>query len=425
MRIYLGPFQWRERISSKTGLPSPAGVFGWRMPVGATQAIDFRGPQGGEVVNGFSPAKALFVCPDSVVLSSPYVQIASDPLESLSVQQRNRMRNVFEVSTSSAGRFLPLLHELACGHSDLSRTIKCPPRIAERSGRISWTLGGQVFHAPTPSIGSPEWAGLVARHRQIFRELKATGVTNLHRKYLWTLMRKYRLTDSEAVDQFTPPELVKESPVEPTTTLTESFTGTSDTFGGDQTWTEVSGDWDNNTNEGSLTTLNSTSHARCEGTLSTDDMRAQVTITAEGTNPFGGACVRFAAAATTHYGHNSNRGQNDYYCTRYSAGSGTDIITSELAGSIGLPTTDKIEVDGDQVEIFAGLSTSRGSTTDTNISGNVRGGVAWYQGFLAVGRFDNWQAEDLAAGTVQMFLLTPIRLDGIGHGGIFLGGRIQ
>ena len=43
MRLNLGPFVWAER---------PAGVFGWRMPAGATQAIDFRGLQGNDVING-------------------------------------------------------------------------------------------------------------------------------------------------------------------------------------------------------------------------------------------------------------------------------------------------------------------------------------------------------------------------------------
>jgi len=105
--------------------------------------------------------------------------------------------------------------------------------------------------------------------------------------------------------------------------------------------------------------------------------------------------ARFAAAATTGYLHNSIRNINDYYCTRYIAGSGTDIITNELAGSITLPATDKIEMDGDVVEIFEGAN-SRGSTTDTNISGNVRGGVSWWTDSQPV-RFDNWQAEDLAA----------------------------
>ena len=396
MRLYLGPFEWRERISGKTGLPSPPGVFGWRMPVGAIQAIDFRGPQGIESPGSFSPAKALFVTPDSVVLASPFVQIASDPLEQLPPARRRALRDVFEAGTSTATRLIELLHELSTSYTDLSRSIKCPPRIAGRDGRIKHVFAGAVVLNVPVGPGSPEWPGVVARHQAVYRQLRGDGSGILHRKYLGSLIRKYRVSEAVGVGTFIPADLPTEEPLEPTTTLTESFPGTSATLGGDQTWTEVSGVWSNVAGVGSFETNELTSFARCEGALSTDDMRVTTTVTVEPIAPYGGPMVRFAAAATTGYHHNSNRGINDYYCTRVIADSGVDIILSELEGSITLPATDKIEMDGDVVEIFEGAN-SRGSTTDTNISGNVRGGVGWYFGSGTAVRFDNWQAEDLAA----------------------------
>jgi len=401
MRLYLGPFEWRERISSKTALPSPPGVFGWRMPVGAMQAIDFRGPQGIETLGSFSPAKALFVTPDSVALASPFAQIASDPLEQLPPARRRALRDVFEAGTSTATRLIELIHELSTGHADLSRSVKCPPRIAGRNGTIKHILAGAVVLDVPVGPGSPEWPGVVARHQAVYRQLRGDGSGILHRKYLGSLIRKYRIAEAVGVATFIPSDLPTEEPLEPTTTLTESFPGTSATLGGDQTWTEIPDAWSNVSGVGSFNEYGNTGFARCEGQLSTDDMRVTVTVTSEGgTGSYGSGMVRFAAAASTGYNHNSNRGLNDYYCTRYIASSGVDIIASELAGSITLPTTDKIEMDGDVVEIFEGAN-SRGSTTDTNISGNVRGGVSWYSG-TPPARFDNWQAEDLAAAAAAV-----------------------
>lgn len=371
------------------------------MPVGATQALDFRGPQGVETPGVFSPAKAIFVTPDSVILAAPFVQLASDPLETLSVRNRRALADVFEATVTTT-RLVDVIHELTTAHADMSRAVVCQPRIASRDGKIKHLLAGQVVKAVEVGIGMPEWPGVQQRHYAVYRVLRGDGTTDLHRKYLSTLATKYRLNDTQVVDEFTPPELPKEEPVRPSTTLTESFPGSSSTLGGDQTWTEIAQAWSNVSGVGSYDTDGATGSARCEGTLSTDDMRVTVTITREGGNntSYGGCDARYAAAADTCYKDNSNRAINDYYCSRRTAGSDTDIITSELSGSITLPATDKIEVDGDQVEIFEG-SNSRGSTTDTNISGNVRGGLGWFSGGVAV-RFDNWQAEDLAAGNVSV-----------------------
>ena len=158
MRLNLGPFVWAER---------PAGVFGWRMPAGATQAIDFRGLQGNETPGAYSPAQAIFVCPDDVILPPPWVQIASDPAETLTTANRLRLRTAFQHSkVVSARRFADVLHELMTTHTELDRTRCAPPRIASRDGKIKWLIGGQVVHAVTPEPGSPEWAGVVARHQQ-------------------------------------------------------------------------------------------------------------------------------------------------------------------------------------------------------------------------------------------------------------------
>lgn len=399
MRLYLGPFVWSERISSKTGLPSPAGVFGWRMPPGAVQAIDFRGPQGGEAIGALSPEQAIFVCPDNIILPAPWVQLASDPAETLTAANRTRMRSAFQHRrTIAARRFTDVLHELMTTHAELDRSRCAPPRIASRDGKIKWLLGGQVVGAYDVGIGSPEWAGVIARHQQVYRSIRlAAGGTRLHSKYLTTVLRKYRLTDAQAVDHFVPADLPREDPVEPSTTHTETFPGTSTTLGGDQAWTEVSGSWENVSGVGSHTPDSDTRFARCESVLSTDDMRVEVSImSSSAQNAYRGPVGRFAASESTMYSEISRPEISDYYGQRITAGSSTDIITSELYGSITLPSTDAIVIDGDQIEIFQGAN-SRGSTTDTNITGNLRAGMGAYAESSTV-TFDDWVASDIAGG---------------------------
>lgn len=396
MRLWVGPFVWSERISSKTGKPAPAGVFGWRMPPGATQALDFRGAAGTPTLDARSPAKAIFVTPDEIALAAPYVQIASDPLETLTGRNKNLLQDIFE-APATAGRFVDILHELATGHADLTRALKAPPRIASRGGRIRWLIGGQVVKSIEIGPGAAEWPGTVARHQEVYRVLAQSGVKDLESKYLATLAAKYKLREAEAVDNFIPPDLPRKAPVKPSTTLTENFLGTSITLGGDQTWTEVSGTWGNSAGKGTYTADANTRYARCESTLSTDDMRVQVQIEASSAqNAYRGPMGRFAAAATTGYTAISRPEINDYYAQYLNAGATTDIVTSELSGSITLPSLSAIVINGDEIEIFEGAN-SRGSTIHSSVTGNVRGGLGAYGESLTVG-FDDWQAEDLGAG---------------------------
>jgi len=387
MRLNLGPFVWAER---------PAGVFGWRMPAGATQAIDFRGLQGNETPGAYSPAQAIFVCPDDVILPPPWVQIASDPAETLTTANRLRLRTAFQHSkVVSARRFADVLHELMTTHTELDRTRCAPPRIASRDGKIKWLIGGQVVHAVTPEPGSPEWAGVVARHQQAYRGMRGQG--RLHSKYLATLIGKYRLSEAQGVGAFIPADLPREEPVTPETTYTESFPGTSATLGGDQTWTEFSGTWENVSGVGSHTSDINTRCAICDSALSTDDMRVEVSIlTSSASYAYRGPIGRMPSGAFTGYSCLSRPEINDYYGQRIVSGVFTDIITSELSGSVSTPTTDAVVIDGDQIEIFQGAN-SRGSTTDTNIAGNVRGGIGVYAENLTV-TFDSWRAEDLTSG---------------------------
>ena len=365
------------------------------MPVGATSAFDLRGPQG---VSGdpFSPAKALFITPDSVVLANPWVQVASDPLEQLNSVRRRALMDYFENTTATRTRLAELLLELWCGHADLSKTKFAPPPIAGSDGQIELRFGTVFTAKVRPFIGSPEWAGLRAQHQASYRQIKAMGDPLLHRKYMATLARKYRLTETQAVDEFTPSDLPKESPVEPTTTLSEAFTGTGAALGADLTWTEVSGTWDRSVNQGRRTGATGLTFARAEHDLSTDDMKVSVTLVSSDSWNFNGPMARYSSSANTGYSIAYDGDSNDMYGVYWAAGADTGIITDLGAGS-GLGTTLRIEVDGSGIAIFKD-GVARGSTTDTNVTGNLRGGLAFNAEGDSTNVFDNWSAEDIAAG---------------------------
>ena len=401
MRIYFGPYQWRERISSKTGLPSPPGVFGWRMPTGATQAIDCGGDIGVGTPNAFSVARTLFLCPDSVILGNPYTQIASDPLEVLTAPRRNSLKNVFNATTLASTRLVDVLHELVCGQTDLTRLIHCPPRIAGRNGEIPWLMNGVIVKSTPVGIGTPEWAGLVARHQAQYRAAASNGISRLESKLLATLAKKYALTNTQAVEQFIPADMPKLDPIEPTTTLNESFPGTAATLGGDNTWVEHSGTWENVSGKGQATPGGANIYAYCDATLSTDDMRVGCNLeSTDGTGyPYRGPTLRNSTSAVTCYSSGSAPEVDDYYAQRVTAGAGTDIIVSELTATRSFPVFDELSMNGDAIELFS-ATVSRGSTTDTNISGNLRAGIQGYRN-AGVLQFDAWTVSDLAVGVTR------------------------
>jgi hypothetical protein len=405
VRIYFGPWEWRERVSSKTGLAVPGG-FGWRMPTGCTQAIDLRVVGDAGTTEGEQAGRALFLAPDDVLLASPWTQVASDPLETLTRLRIAAIETLVGLTTAET-RLANVLHDLTTRVGG-----RLPKRVASSSRRIRWLFGGQAVLDVEVGRGAPEWDGLRERHTQAYRVIRALGLPLLSAKYLGYLARKYRLTAAQTVADFIPADLTPEDPVAPTTTLTESFPGTSATLGGDQTWTEVTGAWENATGVGHYLTTNNSGYARCEGTLSSDDMRVQAATTGEQVFSYGGPNSRYASAANTFYGLSANNVNNDYYGNYVVGGSSTDIITSELSGTIGLPVTTAIEVNGDEIEIFSG-ATSRGSTTHTLITGNVRAGVYWYQGNASDTYFDDWQANDLAVAATSFVIPTTTMMQSI------------
>lgn len=401
MRIWLGPYEWAERGRD----------FGWRMPVGATHALDMRSlPEQADRNTPLPVSKTLFVTPDSVALPALYTQIASDPAEALTPARRTLLRTIFGLPTTSATRLNTLVWELLTQHADETGDTVCPPLMPHgmrQRGRMNLWIGGVQARTVLIGPGMPEWPLVRASYRARYRKLRVralageTTLSNLHRRHLMLLLRRHGLGFTEAdLREFVDADLPIEEPVEPSTTLTESFTTAGDTLGGDHTWTEVKDDWDNNASgRAEKQNAGSTGSARCDSDLSSDDQRVEIDVYDEvGGAAYRGPAARFSASADTCYGSQSRPEINDYYAQKRVAGVDTDIITSELTGSISLPSRDAIEADGSDIELFQGETNSRGTATDTAITGHTRAGMTGYNASAGGVVMDAWEASDLVAG---------------------------
>ena len=388
------------------------GAFGWRMPVGAVLALDLRPAAQRSDPGLLAPEpRALFVMQDGFGVGPGFEVITDDPAGALTAARRDSLRALFGVSTSTSTKFDELLWELWTLQADPDGLRTTQPLGATHRGVLrlqasSPHVGGVVLKRDLHvGLGMAEWPLVREMARRGYRKVRQ-GVTlgrspaGLHQKFLGALALKHGLDYDTAMAEFIAPDLPRENPKRPTTTLTESFPGSSGTLGGDQTWTETAGTWSNVSGVGAAESGSfADNYARCEADLSTDDMRGQAIRVNNGNSGYGGALVRYNAAEDTAYGISSNLTLNDYYGNEHTAGVSTDIITSELGGSITPPSTDAVEIDGSALEIFEGANT-RGSTTDASITANLRGGLyASYSSVADDPTFDDWQVNDLAAAS--------------------------
>jgi len=162
-------------------------------------------------------------------------------------------------------------------------------------------------------------------------------------------------------------------------------------------WAEVRGDWGVVTNEaGCPVTIDAPTLARHETSLSTDDHKASVDVTAWASNGQGGPCARFSNDAAPnedlYYCNIANEVTDHLYFFKIVNGTITGLDTGTTP-TIGLPDTVEIECDGSAMKSrFNG--TLNHDFSDTSITGNLKCGM---NGRRTADRLDNFSAQDLAA----------------------------
>lgn len=185
-------------------------------------------------------------------------------------------------------------------------------------------------------------------------------------------------------------------------TLTESFDGGSGLLNGsgvDQTWT---------VSNGQLTMINNGCRPNLSGStknlaypatnLASANHYAQAVVSSTSTSASArwGACVRHSTIDLSCY-FGRMGGTGAWSIDKYVAG----VLTEGLAtGSTTKANGDvvKIDANGSTLTLYKN-GTSLGSTTDTDITGNLRPGCFGYSntGTANDGLFDTWEAGDLAA----------------------------
>ena len=196
-----------------------------------------------------------------------------------------------------------------------------------------------------------------------------------------------------------------DAPIIRGTTITESFNkADAATLGPDLTWTEVEGEFSVVSNRAeSQSTTAGTIHAaaRAEHDLAGDDHYAQADCTWVSTNVgIVGTAVRFASGATTYYRGGWHSFANDDRLHRSVAGSLTQLATQDHNLTVGTYFV-YTEIDGSALETIVNSDTPL-STTDTNITGNLRTGIVYVatsSTSAADAKHDNFEAGDLGAGT--------------------------
>jgi hypothetical protein len=376
-RFWLGPW---VLASASGNLPAR-----WEQPAGSLACLDLRSePQCANMVT--PEGHALFVTANATNLGANYTNLGTDPDLILSGPQKASWQSRFELPNAlTAQTVREAIWETCTIQADPTGEDRCRPFMPNSRGNFAvWLGGGRVMNVPF-SIARPEWTPVIDQLKRIYRRTRQQCLDGIahpdhYKKVLGWWVRKYQRPYRE----FQPLDLPDEEPLEPSTTLTEVFTGDDDALGPNLSWTETNGDIDRVSGQAKgIAAANN--RARADSDLSSDDHFVQATcITLLGD----GICVQFASAADSCYAM-----YNDFFSTRLfkvTAGGLSSLATWTTVS--GASSVCKLEIDGGAMEGYDD-TVSVGTVSDSTWAGNTRCGI-WNDINTTI---DNWSAEDIGA----------------------------
>lgn len=358
MRLWLGPFAWRQVFTS--------GGMGWSAPLGARVVFDLRTMAHASAAGPAALGHGLFVTPDAITLGGSYGELADTlgPLEKADIQTFLNLPDPVLADTRR-----DLLVHLLTRHADADGLTFARPLMPNRFGLLSLAVGGAEFEHRL-ATDSPYWLKIQRVYQEQYRAIRARtlageALPGFYRRWLGRLIRKLRGFDYRL---FIPNDLPDEAPLEPATTITDSFNrADADPLGSSSegwSWTEVNGDLDIVSNEAKGMSVATNSRGRAESDLSSDDHYAEIDMITEE----GGPLTRYAAAADTCYWFFSDAGRIFKVVT----GTPTELASST---SVAGPATMRLITDGSSLEGTVGGTNRVGPITDTAITGNTRCGL--------------------------------------------------
>jgi hypothetical protein len=381
------------------------------LPVGVFSSIDFR-PLSECGAQAQSTTNAIMAVDDAAPNPTGSVQVATDLDETISAAHRLRLRNAFNAPNPlTSTRLGDVLHELFTLQGDIDQTRCCGPLLpTSQTLQFEIHLGGQVRRKPF-DIGGPEWPLVQAQIRAMYRQLRADTLlgrlpSGFYRKALGYWLRKFKFKESDFA-RFVPDDLPREQPLDPATTLLETFNqSNSPVLGPVYTWNQLF-------NNSTVSTVFATDTQRCsvldtvfggnascraEADVSGTDHYAEtdvVVMTSPGSNNNQwGPCTRFSISAQTHYMSRLVGIVNELRLSKVVTGTETDLAT--VGVTISIPDTVRQTSNGTSLsDSFNGVA--KNSVTDSSITTGTRGGLWGYTTTTGESMGVPWTMSDIAA----------------------------
>lgn len=377
----------------------------WGLPDGATASIDIR-ERSARITVGGTGAVSLFGY-DVDPSGRPEVVsvLGDDPQGRLRPADKAALEDALGLTalglTLDAVRVGPCIWEGLTRKADPTGLQGPRPIMPNRRLRHRLVLGDIVHDVPfdlaDPDLAPNVLAVLKADYRRYRRfcldnyEVGDRRRENYRRVLGHWVQRKFRVGDYR---QFQDSDLPDEEPLDPETTLSDSFTysdGELDTVSSGAWVSLASNDWEVSSGAVDRIIPPDDSWSRFDSALSSDDHDVQLVTTPQVT-AWGAPMARFSNTADDGYIFIQRTG--DSFLQRVDAGIRTDIGGGAGTGESGSGTA-KVETDGSAIEGFWDGASKR-TATDTNITGNLYGGI--HGRADSTGIIDDWQAADLAAG---------------------------
>jgi hypothetical protein len=401
----------------------------WAPPVGTAGAIDLAPLSDQAISPASTTQRRVGFFAVAGLLGSDYALLGSGDCRSIPVTAAMRSAWKSIAGYNASGDVLAdLLYDNLTDGSDPDGASGPLPLVPDNASWLTVMLPG---HSPIRSArfewGKPDSRGRghFAKLRQLIRaQFQARWAINqsVARKCLDYECDKYGLQGAADWKDLVPPALLKDVPgrLKHATTYDDTFPAdVSDiTSGGEQlTWGAYDAGGGTaptfNVVSGKIGKSSSTSQgsdfARAEHDLSSADHYAQLAMSfPSGSTGFGGG---------SYHGPAIRCSTTNFYAFQWSVTDGSTYLLKILSGSQTTLTTGSFgaAADGDTVKINASGSTLSGyrnaslncSTTDTSITGNLRGGYSQYGGSLSQCA-DNFEASDGLGGGGGGILYTQL-----------------
>jgi len=378
----------------------------FRAPDGAVGMIDLRSPDGAAGVGFFaSPAP----------LPSEWTQIASGDIRDTPPAENRRsvFASALGLPSVDGSLLIDWLWDAIAIKADPDGAARCLPLMPTSRGTLDLRLGGHsLIKRARFNLDSPEGAtvtqALQRQYRKHREDAKAGRLKDgeHHRRILDFWGDKFRADPS----RFIPRGLPREPRLKHETTLNDTFNradqaGLGTSSGG---WT-----WTNNVDSGGATCLDIVSNraeavalgtdlARANSDLSSDDHYSEIAIITQtrvaGTAVAGVIARKDSTATATFYLGDLLKGSGAYTARLFRCISGSFTAMGTNATSFSTGYALRLTTDGSNIDVTLNAG-SEISTTDTNITGNLRCGLRWERGNASnTVNGDSYEAADVGGG---------------------------